>query len=69
VKCHQSVRLVPQELIDSSIRKVMGCLTYQLLKLSLETAEDAMFKRIMISEIPINVRKWRKYQQYEMRYP
>jgi hypothetical protein len=64
LKCHQALRLVPSELIDVNCRRIMGCLSYQVIKLGFETSEDKMLRRAMISELPINSRKWRKYVQY-----
>ena len=28
-----------------------------------------MFKRVMISELPVNARKWRKFVQYDLKRP
>ena len=47
----------------------MGCLSYQVIKLGFETSEDKMLRRAMISELPINSRKWRKYVQYVVQRP
>ena len=69
-KCHQAAtRNLPQELIDSNMRRVIGCITYQLLKLGFEYAEDESLKRVMISELPANTRRWRKYIQYQVKRP
>ena len=64
LKCHQSLKLVPPELFDSNSRRILGCLSYQVVKLGFETSEDDMLRRAMISELPITSRKWRKYAQY-----
>jgi hypothetical protein len=64
LKCHQALRLVPSELIDANCRRIMGCLSFQVIKLGFETSEDKMLRRAMISELPIASRKWRKYAQY-----
>jgi hypothetical protein len=51
------------------MRKVIGCIGYQILKMGFETSEDDIFKKAMISELPINSRKWRKYVQHLVRRP
>jgi hypothetical protein len=61
LKCHQSLKLVPHELIDANCRRILGCLSYQVVKLGYENSEDQMLRRAMISELPITSRKWRKY--------
>ena len=61
IKCHQSVRLIPSELMDAPLRKILACFSYQILRLSFESQEDELIKRFMVSELPINARKWRKY--------
>lgn len=33
IKCHQSMRLVPQDQMDSTSRKIMSCLTFQIMRL------------------------------------
>lgn len=69
-KCHQAAtRGVPSELVDSNLRRVMGCVTYQLLKLGFENAEEESLKRAMISELPANARRWRKYVQFHVKRP
>lgn len=68
-KCHQSLRLVPADLFDANLRRVAGCLTYQILRLDFEFQEEDSFKRMMVSELPLNTRKWRKYTQYVVRKP
>ena len=60
---------MPSELIDVNCRRIMGCLSYQVIKLGFETSEDKMLRRAMISELPINSRKWRKYVQYVVQRP
>ena len=60
-------RGVPTELVDANMRKVIGCLTYQIMRLGFEYAEDETLKRVMISELPSNTRKWRKYIQYTVK--
>jgi len=69
LKCHQSLRLVPAELIDANCRRIMGCLSYQVVKLGFESSEDKMLRRAMISELPIASRKWRRYAQYVVQRP
>ena len=64
LKCHQALRLVPEELIDANTRRVFGCLSFQVVRLAQETGEDAMLRKVMISELPITSRKWRRYAQY-----
>lgn len=59
--------MIPQELIDGNMRRVIGCLTYQVLRLGFEYAEDETIKRVMLSELPANTRKWRKYTQYQVK--
>ncbi len=68
-KCHQACRLIPQELIDSNLRRVIGCLSYQIMRLGFEYAEDDNLKRVMLSELPQNTRRWRKYIQYHIKRP
>lgn len=69
LKCHQALRLVPTELIDATCRRIMGCLSYQVVKLGFESHEDQMLRRAMLSELPITSRKWRKYAQYVVQRP
>ena len=69
LKCHQSLRLVPAELIDANCRRILGCLSYQVIKLGFETSEDSMLRRAMISELPIASRRWRRYSQYVINRP
>lgn len=61
--------MVPNERVDSNARKIMSCLGYQILKLGFQVGEDDMVKRVMISELPITTRKWRKYAQYVIQRP
>jgi hypothetical protein len=68
-KCHQACRLIPQELIDSNLRRLIGCLSYQIMRLGFEYAEDDNLKRVMLSELPQNTRRWRKYIQYHIKRP
>ena len=51
-KCHQVCRVIPQDLIDSNLRRVIGCLSYQIMRLGFEYAEDDNLKRVMLSELP-----------------
>ena len=37
--------------------------------MNFENAEEEAFKRVMISELPLNTRKWRKYAQFVIRRP
>jgi len=60
-------RGVPSELVDSNMRKILGCLSYQIMRLGFEYAEDETMKRVMLSELPANTRKWRKYIQYTLK--
>ena len=69
LKCHQALRLVPTELVDANSRRIMGCLSYQVIKLGFESSEDKMLRRAMISELPITSRKWRRYAQYVVQKP
>ncbi len=67
-KCHQAVtRQVPADLLDSNMRKVLGCLSYQIMRLGFEYGEEETLKRVMLSELPANTRKWRKYIQYQVK--
>ena len=69
-KCHQALaKAVPAELVDSNMRRVLGCLSHQLLRLGFEHAEDEAVRRAMLSELPANTRRWRKYIQYALRKP
>jgi len=61
LKMNQGLRLIPSELVDSTTRRIMACLSYQVVRLSLQTNEEAMLRRCMLSELPINTRKFRKY--------
>jgi hypothetical protein len=56
-------------LIDSNLRRVIGCLSYQIMRLGFEYAEDDNLKRVMLSELPQNTRRWRKYIQYHIKRP
>jgi len=49
------------------MRKIMGCISYQIMRLGFEYAEDESVKRVMISELPANSRRWRKYIQYHVK--
>ena len=60
---------MPSELLDANMRRIVGCISYQILRLDFENSEEESFKRIMISELPLNTRKWRKYTQYIIRRP
>ena len=52
------------------MRRVIGCITYQLMRLGFEYSEDeGAVRRAMISELPANTRKWRKYTQYQIKRP
>jgi len=35
LKCSQALRLVPSELIDATTRRIIACLSYQVVRLSL----------------------------------
>ena len=39
------------------------------MKLGFEYAEEESLKRVMLSELPLNTRKWRKYIQYQIKRP
>lgn len=69
LKCHQALRLVPTELVDANSRRIMGSLSYQIVKLGFEMSEDKVLRKIMISELPIASRKWRKFSQYVVQRP
>lgn len=69
VKCHQALREVPGELIDATCRKILACLNFQIMRLSFQTNEEPLLKKVMLSELPINTRKWRKFSQYVLQYP
>lgn len=66
-KCHQAMRLVPQDQMDATSRKIMSCLSFQIMRLGFQTNESPMIKRLIISELPINTRKWRKFVQYQIK--
>lgn len=34
VKCHQSLREIPQELIDATTRRILACINFQIMRLS-----------------------------------
>jgi hypothetical protein len=69
VKCHQSLREIPQEMIDATSRRILACLNFQIMRLSFQNNEEPLLRKIMLSELPINTRKWRKYVQYVLQYP
>lgn len=69
VKCHQAIRLIPSELVDAPCRRVLSCISFQIMRLGFQTNEVQMLRRVMLSELPINTRKWRKYAQYVIKYP
>ena len=69
LKYHQALKQVPQELFDSNYRRILGCLSYQVIKLGHETWENPMLHRAMISELPITSRKWQFYAQYVIQRP
>ena len=37
------------------------------MRLGFQTNEEQMLRRVMLSELPINSRKWRKYATYLIR--
>ena len=37
------------------------------MRLGFQTNESPMVKRLIISELPINTRKWRKFVQYQIK--
>jgi hypothetical protein len=39
------------------------------MRLGFEYAEDDNLKRVMLSELPQNTRRWRKYIQYHIKRP
>lgn len=39
------------------------------MRLSFQTNEEPLLKKVMLSELPINTRKWRKYSQFVLSYP
>ena len=51
-------------MVDSISRRILACLSYQIVRLSLQTNEEGMLRRVMLSELPLNARKWRKYSQF-----
>jgi hypothetical protein len=53
--------------MDATSRKVMSCLSFQIMRLGFQTNESPMVKRLIISELPINTRKWRKFVQYQIK--
>jgi hypothetical protein len=61
VKCHQALREIPQEMIDATSRRILSCLNFQIMRLSFQSNEEPLLKKVMLSELPINTRKWRKY--------
>jgi hypothetical protein len=63
------VRVIPQYFIDANIRRIIGCISYQVARICLESSEELLAKRAMISEIPIVSRKWRRYAQYIISTP
>jgi hypothetical protein len=69
VKIHQALRLIPSELVDSPTRRILSCISFQIMRLGFQTNEEQMLRRVMLSELPINTRKWRKYAQYVIKYP
>jgi len=69
LKCHQAFRLIPSELVDATSRRVLACLSFQLVRTSLQTNEESMLRRVMLSELPLNSRKWRKYSQFVIQKP
>ena len=68
-KCHQSMRSIQPELMDANSRRVLGCLSFQVVKLGFQVREDQLVRRAMISELPITTRKWRNYAQYIIQRP
>ena len=39
------------------------------MRLGFQTNEEQMLRRVMLSELPINSRKWRKYATYKIKHP
>lgn len=66
---HQALRELPVELIDSVTRRVLACLTFQTVRMGFQTSEEPVLRKVMLSELPLNTRKWRKYATFVMQYP
>lgn len=58
------MRLVPSDQMDATCRKIMACLSFQIMRLGFQNNETSLIKRLIISELPINIRKWRKFTTY-----
>ena len=69
VKMHQAVRLIPSDLVDVTCRRIVSCISYQIMRMGFQTNEEQMLRRVMLSELPINSRKWRKYATYIIKHP
>ena len=39
------------------------------MRIGFQTSEGQMLRRVMLSELPINSRKWRKYATYIIKQP
>jgi hypothetical protein len=39
------------------------------MRVGFQTSEEQMLRRVMLSELPINSRKWRKYATYVIKNP
>lgn len=66
---HQAVRLIPSDLVDVTCRRIVSCISYQIMRMGFQTNEEQMLRRVMLSELPINSRKWRKYATYIIKHP
>lgn len=53
--------------MDSISRKVISCLSFQIMRLGFQSNETSLSRRILISELPINTRKWRKFVHYQIK--
>ena len=40
VKCHQAIRLVPAELVDSTCRRIISSISFQIMRLGFQTNEE-----------------------------
>ena len=63
---HQAIRLIPDDQMDSSTRRIGACISYETTKdmlYKLPNLQNRYFLRLISSESLMSLRKWRKYSK------
>ena len=61
VKCHEALRLIPNEQFDGSVRRAAACISYELVCLCMQNDEEPLARRALLSELSLAQRKWRTF--------